>query len=71
MLGLGVEHKSLQHVVAALESECDALTGRIIETARNIPVRHIYRDNGFTLGDGGLWRLGCLDARPKPLAAAR
>ena len=34
------------------------LIARIVETARNAPVRHVYRDAGFTLGDDGAWRLG-------------
>jgi len=29
-----------------------------VETARNIPVRNVYRDNGFALGEDGVWRLG-------------
>jgi hypothetical protein len=31
------------------------LSGRIIETARNMPVRNIYRDNDFTESEIGLW----------------
>ena len=34
----------------------DALVARIVETPRNIPVRNIYRDNGFAAEDNGLWR---------------
>ena len=30
--------------------------GRIIDTDRNIPVRNVYRDNGFELGGDGMWR---------------
>jgi hypothetical protein len=29
---------------------------RIVATSRNIPVRNIYRDNGFVLDDDGVWR---------------
>jgi FkbH-like protein len=54
VLGLGVEHKLVRHVIAALKPE--HLTARIVETARNAPVRNIYRDNGFVL-EAGLWRL--------------
>jgi hypothetical protein len=32
------------------------VSARIVPTARNIPVRNIYRDNGFALDDGGVWR---------------
>jgi FkbH-like protein len=52
VLGLGVEHAFLRHVLA----EQGPLSGRIVATARNAPVRNIYRDNGFTLGDDGVWR---------------
>ncbi|HZZ33005.1 MAG TPA: HAD-IIIC family phosphatase [Phenylobacterium sp.] len=52
VLGLGVEHAVLQHIIA----EQGALTARITPTARNAPVRNIYRDNGFELDAEGLWR---------------
>ena len=53
VLGMGVEHEFLRRIVqGAADRE---LKGRIIETARNIPVRNIYRDNGFILEDG-VWR---------------
>jgi FkbH-like protein len=57
VLGLGVEHKFLQHIIAAVKGDCDALTGCILETSRNILVRNIYRDNGFVSDGGGVWRL--------------
>jgi FkbH-like protein len=53
VLGMGVEHEFLRHIVQGAAGR--DLKGRIIETARNIPVRHVYRDNGFTLEDG-VWR---------------
>jgi len=59
VLGLGVEHTFLQHIVQAFKADFDALTARIIATPRNIPVRNIYRDNGFVAADDGLWRLKC------------
>ena len=52
VLGMGVEHEFLRHLKKA-----GARSGRIIETARNLPVRNIYRDHGFTL-EGGVWRAG-------------
>jgi FkbH-like protein len=58
VLGLGVEHRFLQHVIAALRGDDVAVTARIIETARNAPVRNLYRDNGFSRDDDGVWRLG-------------
>jgi FkbH-like protein len=56
VLGLGVEHRFLQHIVDTLKAEFDALTARIVATPRNIPVRNIYRDNGFASEEDGLWR---------------
>jgi FkbH-like protein len=53
VLGMGVEHKFLQHIIAHVNQ---LLAGKIIETARNIPARNIYRDNGFTEMEAGLWQ---------------
>ncbi|HWC63370.1 MAG TPA: hypothetical protein VG501_07095, partial [Rhizomicrobium sp.] len=55
VLGMGVEHEFMRRVMAALAQDRQELSGRIIETARNIPVRNIYRDHGFVLEDG-MWR---------------
>ncbi|HEY2134310.1 MAG TPA: hypothetical protein VGH49_00385, partial [Xanthobacteraceae bacterium] len=57
VLGLGVEHAFLRHIIEALTGECDEISGRITETSRNIPVRNIFRDHGFVCGADGLWRL--------------
>ena len=54
VLGLGVEHVFMGQIVAAFGP---GLSGRILETARNAPVRNLYRDNGFTRGEDGVWRL--------------
>src|SRR5262249_37421293 len=59
VLGLGVEHTFLQHIVDVFKEKLDALAARIIATPRNIPVRNIYRDNGFDADGDGLWRLKC------------
>jgi len=59
VLGLGVEHTFLQHILDAVKEKFDALVARIVETPRNIPVRNIYRDNGFVAEEDGLWRLKC------------
>lgn len=72
VLGLGVEHTFLRHVVEALRSEHAGLAARILETARNIPVRNLYRDNGFTRGADGLWRLRLQgEASPAPDVPSR
>ena len=51
---LGVEHVFMGQIVAAFGP---GLSGRILETASNAPVRNLYRDNGFTRGEDGVWRL--------------
>jgi predicted enzyme involved in methoxymalonyl-ACP biosynthesis len=57
VLGLGVEHIFIRHIVDALSGTHDRLSARIVPTERNTPVRHIYRDNGFAPdGDGAWWR---------------
>ena len=56
VLGLGVEQAFVAEVVG--QPGHRRLIARIVETARNAPVRHVYRDAGFTLGDDGAWRLG-------------
>ena len=60
VLGMGAEHEFLRHVIATMKTP---LTARIIETARNLPVRNIYRDHGFAL-ESGMWR------RPEPWNSA-
>ena len=57
VLGMGVEHQFIQSVLTELKKDLKILTGHIFDTARNIPVRNIYRDNGFTESDAGLWRI--------------
>jgi FkbH-like protein len=54
VLGMGVEHRFLRHILAEVQEN---LTARIIETPRNISVRNIYRDHGFAELEPGLWRL--------------
>jgi FkbH-like protein len=55
VLGMGVEHRFVQHVIDDLKGKAQELYGRIIETPRNLPVRNIYRDNGFVEEKPGLW----------------
>jgi FkbH-like protein len=57
VLGLGVEHAFLQAVIS---DQGRPLAARIVPTGRNTPVRHTYRDNGFSLGEDGVWRFGAL-----------
>jgi len=55
-LGMGVEHRFLRHILGEMTASSVPLTGRIIPTPRNIPARNIYRDNGFTEVEPGVWR---------------
>ena len=55
VLGMGVEHEFLRRIVGEMSRTQCQLSGRIIETARNIPVRNIFRDHDFVLEDG-MWR---------------
>jgi FkbH-like protein len=57
VLGLGAEQAFLRGVIDALAPDHPQLTARIVETARNAPVRNVYRDAGFTLAADGIWRL--------------
>ncbi|MDE1901383.1 MAG: HAD-IIIC family phosphatase [Alphaproteobacteria bacterium] len=50
VLGMGIEHQFMRHMMQALGA--GAVAARIVETARNVPVRNIYRDHGFVLKDG-------------------
>ena len=54
-LGMGIEHTFLRHILDALKAISARVRGRIIPTSRNIPVRNLYRDNGFTEDESGLW----------------
>lgn len=55
-LGMGIEHRFLRHILDEMTAELRDLSARIIPTSRNIPARNIYRDNGFTEAEPGLWR---------------
>jgi FkbH-like protein len=54
-LGMGVEHRFMRHILNEMRESSVPLSGRIIPTSRNIPARNIYRDNGFTEAEPGLW----------------
>jgi FkbH-like protein len=57
VLGLGVEKEFLRLIVGALSQSRERLVARILPTARNNPVRNLYRDSGFSLLPDGLWCL--------------
>ena len=56
VLGMGAETQFLNGLIESLGADRQALTARIIESDRNLRVRHIYADHGFTLGDDDVWR---------------
>ena len=56
VLGMGVERRFLQDLLAALRPGEGVISGRIIETDRNLPVRNVYADNGFVREADGVWR---------------
>jgi FkbH-like protein len=72
VIGLGVEHRFMAQILDTLAADRDTLAARIIETSRNAAARHLYRDNGFTLGDDGIWHLDLASRRAAkaPQAAA-
>jgi FkbH-like protein len=57
VLGMGVERSFMEALTGAMVSLYPTLSGRIVETDRNLPVRNVYRDSGFVLGADGVWRL--------------
>jgi len=57
VIGLGGEHVLLARVVADAADRQQRLTGRIIPTDRNIPVRHIFAENGFINLGQDLWTM--------------
>jgi FkbH-like protein len=57
VIGLGVEHRFVQHILDDMAGASAALCGQIIATARNAPVRNLYADNGFARDGDGLWRI--------------
>jgi len=69
-LGMGIEHRFLRHILDEMKDASLPLCGRIIPTSRNIAVRNVYRDNGFTEAEPGLWRFAKLAAGEEPHASA-
>lgn len=57
VIGLRGEQALLQRIVDDAASERRRLTGRIVPTERNIPVRHLYADGGFTDQGQGCWAM--------------
>ncbi len=66
VIGLGGERALLEAVIDDAGQGGGVLSGRIVPTDRNLPVRHLYRDHGFSDRGDGCWDLrfqtGCPDA---------
>jgi predicted enzyme involved in methoxymalonyl-ACP biosynthesis len=56
VMGLGVEHRFLEAILAELADGHHTIAARIVETSRNLPVRNLYRDHGFEQQSDGCWR---------------
>jgi FkbH-like protein len=63
VLGLGVEHRFLDAILRELAAGHDEVVARIVETPRNVPVRNLYRDGGFSPQPDGSWRRALQDRR--------
>jgi FkbH-like protein len=68
VIGLGVEHQFLQHILDEMGGVCASLCGQIITTARNAPVRNLYADNGFVRDGEGMWRIGLATCAARQLS---
>lgn len=63
VIGLGVEHSLLR--AAILASDVPVVRARIFPTARNLPVRNLFRDHGFSLqGEDWCLERGAVGALP-------
>jgi len=56
-LGLGIEHRFMEGILERLITRCHVVTALLIATDRNLPVRNLYRDHGFTEAGEGCWQL--------------
>jgi FkbH-like protein len=56
VLGLGVEHAFLQFLLREMSADRAEVSAQIVPTARNGPVRNLYRDNAFAQDAKGVWR---------------
>jgi FkbH-like protein len=68
VIGLGVEHRFLRHILDEMAGVCTSLCGRIIMTARNAPARNLYADNGFVHDGDGMWRIALAPCAERQLS---
>lgn len=68
VLGLKVDRRFVETVLLDLAGRYPEAMGRIVETSRNLPVRNLYRDNGFALDQDGVWRRALRDIHRSALA---
>ncbi|WP_428488359.1 HAD-IIIC family phosphatase [Rhodopila sp.] len=57
VIGLDGERALLAAIIDSARGQVPELLGRILATDRNIPVRHLYADNGFTDCGQGCWAM--------------
>ena len=69
VIGLGVEHRFLDAIFADLAPRRGTVEAAIIETSRNLPARHLYRDHGFLPFGEGRWRLALPAQAPSARAS--
>jgi FkbH-like protein len=55
VIGLRVEHVLLKHMLADIAARQPQVRAGIIETPRNGPARHLYRDHGFVMENDQIW----------------
>lgn len=63
VLGLGVEHRFMKTILAKLSARPGVIVGLLVHQPRNLPVRNIFKDHGFTEGVDGRWYLDLDDIK--------
>ncbi|HEX3575190.1 MAG TPA: HAD-IIIC family phosphatase [Rhodopila sp.] len=71
VIGLAGERALLDAVIADASTHARALSGRIIPTDRNLPVRHLYAAHGFTDSGNGVWTMMLANATGSPSPAQK
>ena len=57
VIGLNGERVLLAAIINDARMDARDLIGRIVQTSRNLPVRNLYADNGFTDHRQGRWEI--------------
>ena len=67
VIGLGGERALLAAVTADAAEHGRRLLGRIVQTDRNMPVRNLFADSGFTARDRGVWLMPPQPSSTQPM----